>query len=140
MQNSDGSNLVWSLEPPFRAGAFNIINKYNWWFFHLKVFDHDWFATPFVMLTCQAFAKHLLPSYVLTFFVFILYAYMPCQVCIKCTKIDTCKMANSAKEMTVNEHAVSNLIGFYQTRLSWHCWSVWIHFGLVLRSQSCFKG
>ena len=24
---------------------------------HLKVFDHDWFATPFVMLTCQVCAR-----------------------------------------------------------------------------------
>ena len=37
----------------------SFIKEYNPWLFHihLKVFDHDWFATPFVMLTCQVSAK-----------------------------------------------------------------------------------
>ena len=44
------------------------MTKYNLWLIHiyLKVFDHDWFATPFVMLTCQVSTKNLLQSYVLS--------------------------------------------------------------------------
>ena len=58
LQNTNSILLV--IKVPYLLQTSNsFIKEYNLCLFHidLKVFDHDWFATPFVMLTCQVSAE-----------------------------------------------------------------------------------
>ena len=52
----DQSLILWPLFLHFRCGC----RLSALFCFLLKVFDHDWFATPFIMMTCQVGAPSLL--------------------------------------------------------------------------------